>query len=94
LYQVLRLLKNKDIGSVSFRQLDKMMANAEAAQFTFDTFKAAYDSDPRVKNIVSNFDKDKIDIKDNEVDDLDAPDAGSSDVVGDMAKSAVDLSDL
>lgn len=69
------------------------MSNAEANQFSFDTFKAAYDTDPRVQNLVTNFDKDKIDLKNSEVDDLAKP-QGGSDTVGDMAKSAVDLNDL
>jgi len=87
-------MKNKGVGSVSFGKLDKVMSNAESSQFTFDTFKAAYDQDPRIKTIVKNFDQDKIDIKNNEVDDLSSQQSDSADAVGDMAKNAVDLSGL
>lgn len=90
---MLRLLKSKEVGSISFGKLDKLMANAEANQFTFDTFKAAYDQDTRIKGLVTNFDKNKIDMKSSEVDDLNAPEPGG-DAVGKMAKNAVDLSDL
>ncbi len=70
------------------------MTNAESSQFTFDTFKAAYDTDPRIKNIVVNFDQDKIDLKNNAVDDLPAVGNAGGDKVGSMAKAATDLSDL
>jgi hypothetical protein len=56
-------------------------------------FKAAYDQDERIKKIVTNFDKEKIEFKDSAVDDLAKP-QGSADTVGNMAKNAVDLSDL
>jgi hypothetical protein len=74
-------------------QLDKLMSNAESNIFSFDMFKAAYDQDERIKNLVTNFDKNKVDFKNSEVDDLDKP-AGNKDTVGDMAKNAVDLSSL
>lgn len=87
-------MKSKGVGSISFDKLDTVMSNAESSQFTFDTFKAAYDQDPRIKAIVKNFDQNKIDIKNNEVDDLPSQQQGAEDAVGDMAKSAVDLSGL
>lgn len=86
-------MKNKGIDSVSMSKLDKLMSNAESNIFSFDMFKAAYDQDERIKNIVTNFDKEKIEFKDNAVDDLAKP-QGSADTVGNMAKNAVDLSDL
>jgi hypothetical protein len=87
------LIKNKGKTSVSMSQLDKLMSNAESNIFSFDMFKAAYDQDERIKNLVTNFDKNKVDFKNSEVDDLDKP-AGNKDTVGDMAKNAVDLSSL
>jgi hypothetical protein len=68
------------------------MQNMGKGNFTFDSFKAAYDSDPRLKTIVTNFDKDKIELKSSETDDLPAvnPKTGT-DTVNAMAKNAVDL---
>ena len=39
-------------------------------QFSFELFKVAYDSDPRIQAIVKNFDKEKIELKQSEVDDV------------------------
>jgi len=74
-------------------KLDQLMSNAESNIFSFEMFKAAYDQDQRIQNLVTNFDKEKIDFKDSAVDDLAKP-QGSADTVGNMAKNAVDLSDL
>ena len=92
MFATLRHLKNKGVASVSFKQLDKFMANSDRQQFDFETFKAAFDSDPRLKNVVTNFDQDKVEFKQSEVDDLGAVDAPTGDVVGDMAARATDLS--
>jgi len=86
-------MKNKGIDSVSMSKLDKLMSNAESNIFSFDMFKAAYDQDNRIQNIVTNFDKEKIEFKDGAVDDLAKP-KGSADTVGKMAKNAVDLPSL
>jgi hypothetical protein len=69
------------------------MQNTGRNQFNFDVFKAAYDSDPRLQSIVTNFDKEKIELKTSELDDVsnDAKKAGTADTVGDMAKNATDL---
>tara|TARA_B100000780_G_C21010371_1_gene404579 strand:- start:551 stop:763 length:213 start_codon:yes stop_codon:yes gene_type:complete len=69
------------------------MQNTGRNQFDFDVFKAAYDSDPRLQSIVTNFDNEKIELKTSELDDVsgDAKQAGSTDTVGDMAKNATDL---
>jgi hypothetical protein len=67
------------------------MANSDRQQFDFETFKAAFDTDPRIKNVVTNFDQDKIDFKQSEVDDLGAASAPGGDAVGKMASKATDL---
>jgi len=71
------------------------MQNVGAEQFDFGTFKAAYDTDPRVKAMVKNFDKTGIEPKTkNELDDggpQAEPEGG--DTVGQMAKRATDLGD-
>lgn len=71
------------------------MQNVGAEQFDFGTFKAAYDTDPRVKTMVKNFDKVGIEPKTkNELDDG-STDAGSQggDTVSQMAQRATDLGD-
>jgi len=72
------------------------MSNVGNPQFDFGTFKAAYDTDPRVKTMVKNFDKIGIEVKtQNEIEgepSSTAPEGG--DKVGQMAKNAVDLNDL
>lgn len=73
-------------------KLDSLMRKMGHGEFTFDVFKAAYDADPKLKELVKNFDKDKIQLKSSEVDDLPAQDDGGDDnTVANMAKSANDL---
>jgi len=77
------------------KKLDKYMQNQGRGQFTYDVFKAVYDSDPRLQQLVTNFDQDKIEFKDSEVDDVAGAVPGNpgapSDTVGKMAKSATDV---
>ena len=70
------------------------MQNMGKGNFTFDSFKAAYDSNPRFKTIVTNFDKDNIELKSDEMDDLPAAGEPKPDAVNKMAKNAVDLSSM
>ena len=69
------------------------MQNVGAGQFTYDVFKAAYDSDPKIKTLVTNFDQNTITLKQSETDDLSADQTEPSDdnTVPDMAKRATDL---
>jgi len=71
------------------------MRNTHNTEFSYDTFKAAYDSDPRIKTIVTNFDNDKIEFKQSEVDDVKSKGEPGrpGDEVGQMAKNATDLGD-
>ena len=80
------------------KKLDKYMQNQGNGQFDFEVFKQAYDSDPRLKQLVTNFDKDKIELKQSEMDDVAgaaadgaAATAADANSVADMAKSATDL---
>lgn len=72
------------------------MQNVGSEQFDFETFKSAYDTDPRVKSMVKNFDKNGIEPKtQNELqgsDDVPTTNTGGQ-TVGQMAKSATDLGD-
>jgi hypothetical protein len=69
------------------------MQNVGAESFDFGTFKAAYDTDPRVKAMVKNFDKVGIEPKtEKEVEGGDdVSQATGDDTVSSMAKSATDL---
>ena len=71
------------------------MQNTGRNQFSYDVFKAAYDSDPRIQKIVKNFDQEKIELKTSEVadvEDLPGNPGRPSDTVAKMAKNATDLS--
>lgn len=70
------------------------MQNQGRGQFNYEVFKAAFDSDPRLQELVSDFDDDRIELKDKETDDLENPKAASGKSVSQMAKSAVDFDDL
>lgn len=76
--------------------LNKLMQNVGAESFDFGTFKAAYDTDPRVKSMVKNFDKRGIEPKTkNELEGGDTAGANAgADSVSTMAKRATDLGDL
>lgn len=77
-------------------KLDKYMRNQGRGQFNYETFKAAYDLDPRLQQLVKNFDKTKLELKTSEVDDVEniKGDPGRpGDTVGKMAKNATDLGD-
>jgi len=75
--------------------LNDVMVKMSAPQFNYETFKAAYDSDPTIEEYVENFSEQGIEIGP-------APEASddplgntddNSDKVSQMAKSAVDLDD-
>lgn len=77
------------------------MQNVDAEQFSFESFKAAYDTDPRIKPLIKNFDRSGIEpATQNELEGGDDDDAavasdGDGDTVGQMAQRATDLgSDL
>jgi len=89
---VLRQLKNSGAASISFDKLDSILRKAGVQQFNYETFVAAHQSDEKLKNIVKNFDQTKIQFKQSEVDDLNAPQDGADDVSA-MAKRATDVGD-
>jgi hypothetical protein len=76
------------------KKLDRFLQNQGRGQFTYEVFKAAYDADPRLQELVTNFDQDKIEFKNSETDDVEGLPGNPgrpSDTVGKMAKRAVDL---
>lgn len=78
-------------------KLDKYMRNQGKGNFDYESFKAMYDADPKIQQLVTNFDQDKIEFKQSEVDDVAGAVPGNpgrpSDPVGSMAKNATDLGD-
>jgi hypothetical protein len=75
---------------MTFDQLNDRMASMGVEQFSYETFTAIFDSDPRIKKIVKNFNQEQIDFVQDSVDALPQgePDA---DVVGQMAQNATDV---
>lgn len=75
--------------------INDVMENMGLPQFTYDTFKAAYDSDPQVQEIVHNFSSEGIEmnVDDSEDTGMQGKNDDAGDSVEQMAKAATDLSD-
>ena len=69
------------------------MQNVGKSQFGYDVFLQAYNTDPIVKAMVKNFDKNKLTFKSSEMDDIpqDAKEPSSDQTVSSMAKRATNL---
>jgi hypothetical protein len=92
---VLNLLLDKGFTQFSIAQLDRYMKNVGNPQFSYDVFKAAYDQDTRIQNLVKDFDRETIELKTSELDDVKISSKEKNrDTVSKMAKRAVDLKDL
>jgi hypothetical protein len=78
---------------VSMDAVQQIMSNTGYPAFNYDVFKKIYDQDGDLKNVVADFDNEKIVIKtDHEAEKdpaMDYDDQGSTDVVKKMAKSAM-----
>ena len=78
---------------ISMDAVKSVMANTGYPAFNYDVFKSMYDADGDLKNIVADFDNEKIVVKtDQEAEqdpDMDFDNQGSTDVVKKMAKSAM-----
>ena len=78
---------------ISFDALDQIMKNTGYPTFNYDLFKAIYDNSQTLKNVVDDFDKEKIVVKTDKQADkdpaMDFDQQGSTDVVKKMAKSAM-----
>ncbi len=85
---------DKDTSSeISMDAVKSVMANTGYPAFNYDVFKSMYDADGDLKNVVADFDNEKIVIKtDQEAEqdpNMDFDKQGSTDVVKKMAKSAM-----
>ena len=78
---------------ISMDAVTSIMNNTGYLAFNYDVFKKMYDDGEELKNIIADFDQDKIVIKtDQEAEDdpeMDFDNQGSTDVVKQMAKSAM-----
>lgn len=75
--------------------LNKLMQNVGGEMFDYGTFKAAYDTDPRVKTMVANFSQKTVEPKTKKAA-SDTPQGDSQTggkTVSSMAKNATDLGD-
>jgi hypothetical protein len=84
----------KDTSSeISMDAVASIMSNTGYPAFNYDVFKKMYDDGQELKNIVADFDQDKIIIKtDQEAEKdpkMDFDNQGSTDKVKQMAKSAM-----
>ena len=74
--------------------LNKLMQNVGAEQFDYGTFKASYDTDPRLKAMIQNFSEKGIEPKTKkQATDTPQGDTTGSNTVAKMAKSATDIGD-
>ena len=78
---------------ISMDAVKQIMSNTGYPAFNYDVFKRIYDQDGDLKNVVADFDQEKIVIKtDHEAEKdpaMDYDDQGSTDVVKKMARSAM-----
>ena len=78
---------------ISMDAVAGIMNNTGYPAFNYDVFKRIYDADGDLQNVVADFDNDKIVVKtDQEAEKepaMDYDDQGSTDVVKQMAKSAM-----
>jgi hypothetical protein len=78
---------------ISMDAVKQIMSNTGYPAFNYDVFKRIYDADGDLKNVVADFDQEKIVVKtDHEAEKdpaMDYDDQGSTDVVKKMARSAM-----
>lgn len=91
MYRVLDHLKKSNKTKLSIKKLDKIMQNLGHGQFNFEVFKTAYDNDPKLQDLVSNFDQETIELKADDDRDLAAQQPDSKGKVSQMAQQATDL---
>jgi hypothetical protein len=85
---------DKDTSSeISMDAVAGIMNNTGYPAFNYDVFKRMYDDGEELKNVVADFDQEKIVIKTDQQAEkdpaMDYDDQGSTDVVKQMAKSAM-----
>ena len=85
--------EKEQASDISMDAVKQIMSNTGYPAFNYDVFKRIYDADGDLKNVVADFDNEKIIVKtDQESEDnpeMDFDNQGSTDVVKKMAKSAM-----
>ena len=83
--------EKEQASDVSMDAVKQIMSNTGYPAFNYDVFKRIYDADGDLKNVVADFDNEKILVKtDQEAEKEPAmDDQGSTDKVKQMAKSAM-----
>lgn len=69
------------------------MKNIGEELFTYDTFQQAYDSDPKIQNIVADFNTNSVKIKSGDENKLTPTPTSGKNTISAMAKRATDLGD-
>ena len=82
-----------ETSEISFQALQQIIQNTGYSIFNYNLFKQMYDGSDTLKNIIDDFNNEKIILKTNKEADKDPEmnidDQGSTDVVKKMAKSAL-----
>lgn len=72
-------------------ELNRYMRNGKVPEFTYDTLKVAYDTDPRLQNLIGDFDQTQVSFNQGSVDSLTKSADQRKSNVRNMAMKAVDL---
>ena len=88
LAQILHLKLEQGATRVGWDELNKLLQNAQAEQFSRDSFVQAFNDDTRVRNLVNNFDETGVVLKGGEDPELDDPEDPTVDQMADRATKA------
>jgi hypothetical protein len=67
------------------------MHNSKVPEFNYDTFKVVYDTDPRLQQLIKNFDQNHIEFSQGSIDNLEKSVDQRKSNISNMAKQAVNL---
>ena len=72
-------------------ELNRYMRNKKVPEFTYDTLKVAYDTDPRIQSLIGDFDQTQVSFNQGSVDSLTKSKDQQKSNVHNMAMKAVNL---
>lgn len=67
------------------------MQNSKIPEFDYDTLKVMYDTDPRLQQVIKNFDQNHIEFSQGSIDNLEKSVDQRKSNVSNLAKQGVDL---
>jgi uncharacterized protein YdcH (DUF465 family) len=67
------------------------MQNSKIPEFTYDTLKVLYDTDPRLQQIIKNFDQNHVEFSQGSIDNLEKSVDQRKSNISNLAKQSVDL---